>query len=442
MEFLDARRDRGEARTRAGAPAARAAAARNLVARHLAARAVAAGTVAAGILALALLVGLAGTPARAEAQLGPEHLAAVDPTGALGAFRQALARARGGMGVARVTYIGDSAVVSDGVTGELRRRLQGRYGDGGAGFLLAGKPWPWYVRQNVRHDGTGWDHPGITRNGWPDALFGLPFLRAVAPATGRARATWETDARGPVGGRVSRFELWTLGRPGGGTLELRVDGGAPRVVSTAAERAGPLFETIEVPDGPHAFAVESRGDGPVEVFGAVLERQSGVVVDAIGVNGAHSIHFLRGDAGLLREHLRRRAPDLLVVQLGTNMSTGLRPSTHGDRVLQLVRRLRQGAPDASCLLVTPPDRARRRPDGSEGTPAYIPAVVAQTERVARAAGCASWSAFAAMGGEGSFARWKAAGLASADDSHLTLGGYARIARMLDEALTGERGAGN
>jgi lysophospholipase L1-like esterase len=398
------------------------------------------GAFLASLGVLAMTAGTGG-PLRssgAAAQPGPQHLAAVEPEGALAAFRRALARAREGTGLARIVYLGDSAVVSDGMTGELRRRLQRRYGDGGAGFVLAGKPWPWYVRQNVRHSGSGWDHPSITRNGTPDLLFGLPFLRAVAPAGTRARAVWETDPRGPVGGRVSRFELWTLARPGGGTAELRIDGGTPHVIATRADRPTPAYEVFEVPDGPHAFALETRGDGPVEIFGAVLERQSGVVVDAIGINGAHSVHFLRGDPALLADHLRRRAPDLVAVQLGTNMATGLRPSTHGDRVLQLVRRLRQRAPGASCLLVTPPDRARVRADGTEDTPAYIPAVVAETERVARAAGCASWNAFAAMGGAGSFARWRTAGLASGDTAHLTLGGYARLARMLDEALTGER----
>jgi len=167
------------------------------------------------------------------------------------------------------------------------------------------------------------------------------------------------------------------------------------------------------------------------VYGATLERASGVVVDAVGINGAHSIHFLSADATMLSEHLRHRTPDLIAVQLGTNMSNGLRPSTHGNRLATLVRRLQAAAPDAACVLVSPPDRARRNPDGSEGTPSYIPAVVAQTERVARETGCAFWSSYDAMGGSGSFVRWKALELAAADDSHLTRGGYARLARMLD-----------
>jgi len=387
-------------------------------------------------LALLCCFAAIAAPLGARAQALPEAQAIVDPRGVLAGFRASLLRARGG-GMARVLYIGDSAVVGDGITGELRRRLQARYGDGGHGFLLTGRPWPWYIHQNVRHDGAGWDYNGIVRAA-SDAhrLFGLAFVRASSAL--HATATWGTAQNGPVGQRVSRFEIFYLAQPGGGSFRVRVDGGAPRTIATAAETRRAAYEVVQVPDGPHELAVETASDGPVDVYGASLERASGAVVDALGVNGAHSIHFLRADAAMLNEHLRHRPPALFAIQIGTNMSNGLRPTTHGNRLAAFVRRMQAAAPDAACLLVTPPDRARRQPDGTEGTASYIPAIAAQTERVARETGCAFWSAYDAMGGSGSFVRWKALDLAAADDSHLTRAGYARLARMLDHALTGDR----
>ena len=384
---------------------------------------------------LSLLALLCALPTRAHAQALPEAQPIVDPHDVLASFRASLVRARTGA-VSRILYVGDSAVVGDGLTGELRRRLQARYGDGGHGFLMPGRPWPWYIHQNVRHDGAGWDYTSIIHALDPtEHLFGLPFVRATSAA--RATATWSTAQNGPVGQRVSRFEVLYLKQPGGGSFRLRVDGGAPRSVPTAGPTRAAGYELLQVPDGPHELALETAADGPVDVFGATLERASGVVVDAIGINGAHSMHFLYADPAMLEDHLRHRPIDLFAVQIGTNMSTGLRPTTHGNRLATLVRRLKAAAPGAACLLVSPPDRARRNPDGTEGTPSYIPAIVAQTERVARENGCAYWSAYDAMGGSGSFVRWKALELGATDDSHLTRAGYARIARLLDHALTGD-----
>lgn len=392
--------------------------------------------VARSLLSGLLLIALLGATApHAHAQALPEAQPIVDPRGVLTAFRASLGRARTG-GVARMMYIGDSAVVGDGLTGELRRRLQARYGDAGHGLLMPGRPWPWYIHQNVQHDGAGWDYTSIIHALDPtDHLFGLPFVRATS--TAHATATWGTSHTGPVGQSVSRFEVFYLAQPGGGSFRLRVDGGAPRTVTTAAPTKSAAYELVQVSDGPHTLTLETAADGPVDVFGATLERASGVVIDAVGINGAHSMHFLYADPTMLTEHLRHRPIDLFAIQIGTNMSTGLRPSTHGNRLATLVRRLHAAAPNAACLLISPPDRARRNPDGTEGTPAYIPAIVAQTERVARETGCAYWSAYDAMGGAGSFVRWKTLLLGAADDSHLTRAGYARIARLLDHALTGD-----
>lgn len=340
--------------------------------------------------------------------------------GALDAWRTAVARAQRHEAVARVVWIGDSAVVGDGPTGAWRRILQARLGDAGHGFVAAGKPWPWYRHRDVENDGAGWTYETVLHPG-RDHLFGLPFLRA--DTRGAASASWR--------GTASHFELWSLARPHGGSVDVRIDRDEPREVRTEAAAREARYDSFDVPDGPHTFDVATRGDGPVSLFGATLDRGTwGARVDAIGVNGAQARQFLFADEPFFEAHVRHRGADLVVVQLGTNLADGTHAETHGAQLRTLVQRLRHAAPEASCLVLAPFDRSMN----GAGTPDYIPAMVEQARLVADATHCAYWDTFAAMGGRDSFVQWHRAGLAAGDEMHLTHAGYDRIADLFDAAL--------
>ncbi len=358
-----------------------------------------------------------------------------EPPGALDAFRHALARVRaaGGDGIARVMFLGDSAVVGDEVSGELRRALQERYGDAGHGFLLPGKPWPWYRHRDARHDGHGWHYVSILHPFHRPDLFGFGFMRGEA--RGRAVATVGTDPRGVVGRTVGHFEVWYMKKPGGGSFTAQVDGDAAEEVHTAAAVAASGYLDIDVPDGPHELTVKTEADGPVDLFGIVMERHHpGVVVDAIGINGAQASNFIYNDASLLAAQMRHRKPDLFVLQVGTNYSTGLTTRRYADFALRAVQRLRRLRPQASCLILSPPDRLVRQEDGTLLDAAYIAPLARKLRDVAHQTHCAYWDAYSAMGGAGSFARWQGRGLARDDGVHLNRDGDTHLADLLVAAL--------
>ncbi len=358
----------------------------------------------------------------------------VDANAGLLSFRNALSRTASRSGVTRVLYIGDSAVVGDGLTGVLRRVLQLRYGDAGAGFLAVGRPWPWYRHHDVKHGGEGWEYEGVhNRLTAKERMFGLGFLRGVAQGR-RASAYFGTEDDTPVGRHVGRFELFYLEQPGGGELSVSVDGALARTLSTDAAQRGPGYFELDVPDGAHRLELETSSGRAVRVFGVVMERKRpGVVLDAIGVNGAHATHMLANDPELLRAHLERRDPNLIIVQLGTNLKTRMPTAKYADEMRSFVSLLRKARPGASCLLITPFDRTTVPPSDEEPTPDYIPKVARALEGVARDTGCAYYSFFDAMGGEGSFRRFQRLGLAQYDGMHLTRDGY----EVLADALTHE-----
>src|SRR5579871_1858210 len=98
----------------------------------------------------------------------------IDRPGALVPFFERLYRlSTGDTPAVHILHFGDSHTASDDWTGALRDLFQGRFGNGGAGFSMAGYPFRGYRRFDV-HGGASkaWDAAGL-RTGEGDGLFGL-----------------------------------------------------------------------------------------------------------------------------------------------------------------------------------------------------------------------------------------------------------------------------
>jgi lysophospholipase L1-like esterase len=160
------------------------------------------------------------------------------------------------------------------------------------------------------------------------------------------------------------------------------------------------------------------------------------------VNGAQVETLLQQHAGLLRSHIERRNPALIVLAYGTNEARrrDLTEEAYRADLARVVGLVRQSAPAASILIVGAPDqgiRTRRRavvvtPDGVDRI------IVAQRE-AALAAGCGFWNLRTAMGGAGSMKQWVMAGLAQRDYVHFTTPGYRLLGDSLYELLMGQYG---
>ena len=98
--------------------------------------------------------------------------------------------------------------------------------------------------------------------------------------------------------------------------------------------------------------------------------------------------------------------------------------------------VRAGAPNASCLVVSPLDQGTRDGDGKAKSKASIQRMVTAQQQVAHASGCAFWSAYDAMGGSGTIVRWMNMHppLAWADLIHLSGAGLQVVGNLLSDAI--------
>ncbi len=373
-----------------------------------------------------------------------------DPQGGLRRFYRSLERVeRAEPGaLTRVVHYGDSLITGDYVTQTVRRLMQKRFGDGGHGFVLAGRPSPWYRRDNLDLDTSdGWRVNRLTRPPIDDGAYGLGGVTVRT----RKRGQWvrmrpdappeEPDPEDPepVGTRVSRMQVLYLGQPGGGRFQMRV-GGPPVIIETDTEDKASRVAEIRVPDGHHTFELRTLGKGEVRLFGVVFERDGpGVVYDSLGLDGARAKLLKRFDRPHWHDQLRLRRPDLLVLHYGTNESQFRRLSSKRYRadLSGTIGHLRAALPGVSCLLVGPMDRAEKHPEsGKLVTRPVVKRIVRVQREVAWRQGCAFWNTYRAMGGEGSMARWyrMKPKLASGDLTHPTRRGADRIGQMLYLAL--------
>lgn len=298
-------------------------------------------------LALACLLGLAavlgGAGARADSgDLARFHarLAALES----GAVRQV-----------HVLQIGDSHTAGDHFSGRLRALLQQRFGNGGRGFLAPGVPHPNYNPQQVAVTQSGpWQL--LTSNKTPAdaAAFGLSGIVMRAPATGGATMTIEDRS----GAETAWLEVDYLARADGGSLEVAVDGEPYGRIDTRE----PAPALIRLEGRGRRVVLRAAGGGSVDLASLrLVANDRGLVLSSVGFIGARVDIMGRWHGETLRRQLRELHPALVIVAFGTNEGFGAAGRIEGGYARELDRRLaalRDAAPDASIVIVGPPDANR------------------------------------------------------------------------------------
>jgi lysophospholipase L1-like esterase len=337
-------------------------------------------------------------------------------------FEQLYRHQKGEMqGPVRILHYGDSHTAADEWTAALRARFKERFGDGGSGYSLAGRPFSGYRHRDVRTGSTrGWHSDGLVgRRG--DGVYGLGGV-SMTTTLPREAVFLDADA--------ASFELFYYQQPGGGTLQLFDNGTPVEQIPTDGE-PGPAYYRLDTAPGPHRLELETLDRAPVRLFGWVAENPTGITYEPLGINGAQASIVLDWNEPALRSNLERRDPALIVLAYGTN-EAGNKDWTldsYREMFSRLLAGFRAAAPTATILVIGPPDRQLRTRKGWVALDRLDMIVQAQRE-AAYAAGSPFWDLRAKMGGKGSIARWVSAGMAQRDRVHFTAPGY----RLLGEAV--------
>lgn len=342
-------------------------------------------------------------------------------------------RTQGGQKVS-VVHIGDSHILGNYLTHEMRARMQRQFGDAGRGFIFPYKladsygPRDYLVESPCR---THWRGSNCQADLSATTPFGLSgyCLETANPAcnlTVRLRDTATSETR--LFTKVTIFQRKT-------PVSFAID-----VRDEASNQTAQLFWEDE-------FSASYYFDRPVSQFtllqrrtdasqknmsldGIAIENElSGVLYHSIGVNGGKYSDYLR--AQHFAAEVGRLNPDLIIISLGTNEAQG---RTDLDalyrQIAALTNQLQEQAPNAGFLFTTPADSYLR----GRGANPYMAGVSATIARFARDEGYALWDLFTLSGGENSARQWKARGLLSSDSVHYTKIGYAVQGKLFYQSV--------
>jgi len=372
-----------------------------------------------GLLTFLSYEGVAQTPRRG-----------IENPAALSSFFKALDDMKNGRRLepVRVAHYGDSHTAADILTADIRHQFQRDFGDGGPGYIIARNPFSTPRRGVTSGATTGWSVDGIGKNAGNDGFYGL---------AGISLTTEKADERMWLETNCNHFEVYYLRWPGGGTIDITVDGSSvlEQPMSLNSDAPLPDYFQYDLPSSSnHRIEIRTLKPGRIRILGIVAENiapRSGVSYDVLGINGARLVRLLSWNSNTLADNVIERSPDLIILAYGTNEVTddNWTVESYAHLLEEILDRFRRAAPKASIIVFGPPDRADNAVAGNK-----MPQLIEAQRRAAKLAGAAFWCSYDAMGGSGAMNNWVSLGLGQGDHVHLTGPGYLKMGDMFYEDL--------
>jgi lysophospholipase L1-like esterase len=283
-----------------------------------------------------------------------------------------------------ILQIGDSHTAADYFTGEVRRILQARFGNGGPGYLALGKPHPGIRHTDITSTlSAGWTYSALQRSG-PAGRFSLSGFSATASAPDE---TASLSAETAVPYNLIEVETWV--GPGRGALEIGLDNVVCVQRNLQADRDERLILRVTAEQCRQrefkTLTIRTTADGVVTIDGIyIVDKSSGLVYSNVGFPGATIDIINKLDVEALADALRLLAPQIIVLSFGTNegFKDDIDLNEYQEHYRQAIRRIRVALPGVKPVLILPPDAARLPPScassGVEATCEADPRQLANT----------------------------------------------------------------
>ncbi len=329
----------------------------------------------------------------------------------------------------RIMHYGDSQIEEDRISNILRDSLQTRFGGGGPGLLPVLDQ---YYTFSISE--------GSSAEPRRYLAYGPAEMRGAAGRYGPLAQKSHYDGTVtttffPVKENVSPsryFNRLTL-LSAGSDLYVKCNGAIQEPAASDSIR----HIVFHLPDSTERVSVTHSGSH--DIYGIMLDRETGVCVDNIPMRGCSGLVFTGIKADQLSGFYNTENVRLIILQYGGNSvpftKTEKQISDFCSDIARQIVYLQEQAPGARILFIGPSDMSTTI-QGKMQTYKQLPAIVDSLRVTAVRSGAAYWDMYAAMGGQGSMTQWvrQSPPLANEDYIHFTRRGAAKMGDMLYETL--------
>jgi lysophospholipase L1-like esterase len=405
----------------------------------------------------------------ASATAAPDDAQAAEPPSVVAALAhgsQSPARRQGGAGQRPITILqlGDSHTSADFLTGEIRRRLQETYGNGGSGYVTAGRPHIGVLSSTLKISvSQGWTYQALQRSE-EVGEFWMSGFNTVASREGETLSFTSEKAE-----TFDVIEIEAIRRPGGGSFEIKLDGKVEGSFDLAGQKVEPIVIRLVPDQGPtnqvRDLTLTTRSDGTVSIASvAIYNTRAGLTYNSVGYPGATVDILNKLDNRLFLSNLRRLNPQIVVLSFGSNEGekASLDIAAYTEHYRKVVAKIRAALPGVTIVMIGPPeaeqlpshckDKAREtatcrvpsettasasRADACEWKPLAKLADVREAQRkLAQREGAVFWNWASIMPKECGADRWlnQSPVLMAKDHLHFTITGYKKSAAAFLDTL--------
>jgi lysophospholipase L1-like esterase len=342
-----------------------------------------------------------------------------------------LQRSEGGHTIS-IVHIGDSHILGDYLTGEVRERIQREFGNAGRGLLFPYKlaqsngPKDYVVETNCR-----WVGSSCPKDRTAETNFGVSGFRLE---TNNVKGILTLKLRNHPPSEVPLFTKVTIfQKKNTAECDLVVRDNTTSQIAKpfiADEFSSTYFFDKSVDQVTIAAQKNNHKQTKITIDGVSFENeQGGVIYHSIGVNGAKFTDFAR--AGHFARQVADLEPDLVILSFGTNEGQG---KTYDAQMRQtmnnLTSKILESCPTTIILMTTPADSYLR----GKGNNPYLNEMSKLIRTFALEKGFALWDLHLLTGGENSAVFWKQNNLLASDAVHYSKLGYMVQGKLLFQAI--------
>lgn len=347
-------------------------------------------------------------------------------------FKSMMEQRTGGGKKLNIVHIGDSHILGNFLTKEVRNRLQREFGDAGRGLIFpyrlarSGGPKDFQTETNCR-----WSGGNCQRDLSPETDFGVSGFR-IETTSFQGELTFRMVDTATA--ETMQFTKVTVFHPVSDSeydLEVRDDNSNQTAQLFIEDDYSQSFY-FDRPVGQVTISAKktSEKQKKLTIDGVSLENElSGIIYHSIGVNGAKYMDYAR--AKYFAREVADLQPDLVILSFGTNEGQGNTPPEYMKQTMDaLITQIVARIPSARILITTPADSYLR----GKGFNPYLNDVSNTIKEYAHEKGYALWDLHTMTGGENSAKNWKSLGLMSSDSVHYSKVGYAIQGKLLYQSL--------